>query len=237
MRNIITFISCILAFTFISSAETTLTGDIGGMLLDKEGSPYIIEGDATVQAGEEVIVKAGVIILFNSFAGINVYGDFYVEGTEDEPVLFTSINDAAGNPASESLPQAFDWNGIKVDRRAGEVKIRNFKVMFSVFGIKSATENIILMNGVFKDNGQFHFTINDEIQMVEERIYYTYGVKKEEEPEAGIYTVTAPVSGEPQLSPEDTLFIERKKRKKVAAWSVMGVAAASGIAAIICRVE
>ncbi len=236
MKNIITFCTCILTIAFFSTAQTNITGDIGGQLFEKEGSPYIVDGDVVVPEGQEVVVKEGVVFLFNSFAGINVYGDLYVEGTEEEPVLFTSVNDAAGNPASEKLAQAFDWNGIKIDRNAGEVKFRNFKVMYSVYGIKSGKENIVLFNGVFKDNGQFHFTINDEIQMVEERIYYTYGVKKEE-PEAGTYTVDAPVSAEPRISPEDSLFNKRKKRKKIIALSTMGVGVASGIAAIVCNVQ
>lgn len=57
--------------------------------------------------------------------------------------------------------------------------MRNFEVLYSVFGIKSKKRNIVLVNGLFRDNGQFNFTINDDIMMVEEKLSYSYNAQKE----------------------------------------------------------
>ena len=43
-------------------------------------------------------------------------------------------------------------------------------MFYSVFGIKSKKRDIVLVNAVFRENGQFNFTINDNIMMVDEKI-------------------------------------------------------------------
>lgn len=221
----------------IVNAKTHLSGNIGGMVFDKSGNPYIIDSDISIEQGKDVVLSAGVIFLFNSFTGLSIAGNLYVEGTEDDQVVFTSVQDAAYNPDAEKLPQAFDWNGIKIERNAGDVKMRNFRVTFSVYGIKSGKEDIVLMNGVFKDNGQFNFTVNDEIQMVEEKIYYTYGLKKDREDQQGFFEDSSNLPDVQPFSTLDSLYKIQLKNKKIAAWSCMGGAAACLGAAIICNAQ
>jgi hypothetical protein len=109
-------------------ALTPLSGNIGGKTLDKLNSPYIVKQDIFIASGEETIIKEGVAVLFESFTGLNVFGSLLVEGSSQEPVSFSSGHDANFNDSSASLPKAFDWNGIVVEKEAGEVKMHNFKV-------------------------------------------------------------------------------------------------------------
>jgi len=155
-------------------AETHITGDITGMTFESGGNPYIVEQDILVPTGNKAIIKEGCIFLFKPFTGLTVHGHLLVDGTQEQPVIFTSINDGEYNTASEQLPNPFDWNGILISRDAGKVSLKNFSLRFSVYGIKSQNPNIQIDNGLFRQNGQFHFTINDKIQFVQDNIPYSF---------------------------------------------------------------
>jgi hypothetical protein len=88
--------------TFLSVfAETDITSDITtDATWDLAGSPYILTGDIDVTSPDDPVltVEAGVEVRFNSNAslriGNNTYsenmGGLMVQGTEADPVLFTS---------------------------------------------------------------------------------------------------------------------------------------------------
>src|SRR4030043_487692 len=78
-------------------AYTPLSGDIGGMTIDRTKSPYLVKEDIYISKGKTTVIKEGVVLLFESFTGLKVSGAFIVEGTIDDPVIFTSVNDAANN--------------------------------------------------------------------------------------------------------------------------------------------
>jgi hypothetical protein len=155
-------------------AETHITGDITGMTFESGGNPYIVEQDILIPAGNRAVIKEGCVFLFKPFTGLTVHGHLVVEGTQEQPIIFTSINDGEHNPASEQLPNPFDWNGILVTRESGTVSLKYFALRYSVYGIKSQNSNIQIENGQFRQNGQFHFTINDKIQFVQDNIAFSY---------------------------------------------------------------
>jgi len=156
------------------SAETHITGDLHGMTLDVSGNPYIVEQDIIVPPGKKVVIKDGCVFLFKPFTGLQVQGHLVVQGSAEHQVIFTSINDQDFNKQSEQLANPFDWNGILVSRESGTVSFTNFQLRYSVYGIKSQNPNIQVSNGIFKANGQFHFTINDKIQYVQDNIAFDY---------------------------------------------------------------
>lgn len=229
MRGLSLFFTGIIVYTVSLLAETRLSDDIGGKIFKPSGNPHIVDQEAVVPKNTQIVIKAGCVFLFKSFTGINVYGSMIVEGTEDNPVVFSSINDPNYNPKPEQqLPNAFDWNGIYVAESAGDIKFRNFKLMYSVFGIKSKKDDITLQNGSFKQNGQFHFTINDNILYVQDNISYSYNVEKRDAVEK------KPQKAETSDKVKKPVKREKGGRgRKVAAISIMGVGVASGIAAII----
>ncbi|MCX7727343.1 MAG: hypothetical protein N2053_10910, partial [Chitinispirillaceae bacterium] len=158
--------------------ETHISGDISGMNFDPSGNPYIVEQDILVPSTGKVFIKNGCVFLFKPFTTFTVQGKLMVDGTLESPVVFSSINDGKYNPASEQLPNPFDWNGIFVTRESSTVSLKNFTLGYSVYGIKSQNPNIEIENGIFFQNGQYHFTINDKIQPVQDRIPFTYKVKE-----------------------------------------------------------
>ena len=232
MRELSLFFTGIIIYTISLLAETHLSDDIGGKVFEPSGNPHIVDQEAVVPKNAQIVIKAGCVFLFKSFTGINVYGSMIVEGTGDNPVVFSSINDANYNPKAEQLPNAFDWNGIYVAENAGHIKFRNFKLMYSVFGIKSKKDDITLQNGSFKQNGQFHFTINDNILYVQDNISYSYNAEENAEPDKKAQKDETP----------DTVKKPKRKEKsnrgrKAAAISLMGVSLACGTTCLITGIK
>jgi hypothetical protein len=157
-------------------AETRLSGELHSSTLDASGNPYVVDKDISVPAGKQLTIKEGCVFLLNGFTGIAVLGDLSVEGSTDKPVIFTSINDGDFNPKSAQLPNPFDWNGIIITRESGSVHMQNFQLRYSVYGVKSQNTLMTIQNGVFRQNGQFHFTMDDKIQYVQDNIPYSYNI-------------------------------------------------------------
>ncbi|MBN1759088.1 MAG: hypothetical protein JW863_12260 [Chitinispirillaceae bacterium] len=201
-------------------AETHITGDITGMTFESGGNPFIVEQDVLIPSGNKAVIKEGCVFLFKPFTGLTVHGHLLVEGTQEQPVIFSSINDGEYNSASEQLPNPFDWNGILVTRESGTVTLKNFKLFFSVYGIKSQNPNIVIDNGTFRSNGQFHFTINDKIQFVQDNIPYSYKYDEKNAPDK-----PAPIGGGTAKSPTS-------KRTKIVRYSALGVGIAGTVTGV-----
>lgn len=159
-------------------AQTTLNGQLQKYTLDSLGNPYMVNADIIVPAGKKLVIKEGCLFFFKEFTGVHISGAIAVNGTASHPVVFTSINDGAYNKKSEQAANPFDWNGILIDKETSEAAFKNFCLNFSVYGIKAQTPAITIKNGLFKQNGQFHFTINDKIQLVQDNIPYSFGVNE-----------------------------------------------------------
>jgi hypothetical protein len=155
-------------------AETHLSGEIQSASLDASGNPYFVEKDIVVPSGKKLTLKEGCVFLFNQFSGLNVNGNLSVEGSSQRPVIFSCVNDGDFNPKSAQLPNPFDWNGIIIAKESGSVHMQNFQLRYSVYGIKSQNTSVTIQNGIFRQNGQFHFTLNDKIQYVQDNISYSF---------------------------------------------------------------
>jgi len=174
-------------------AQTRISGDISKTAFDRSGNPFIVEKDITVPPGAKVAITEGCVFLFNPFTGLSVQGRLTVAGTTAAPVVFTSVNDNAVNPTARQLANPFDWNGILISRESSGATLTNFALRYSVYGIKAQTQDIAIQNGVFRQNGQFHFTVNDKIEYVQDNIPYSYGSLLE--PPANRKTTVTTTSG------------------------------------------
>ncbi len=161
-------------------AEISLSGKIGDMTLDTTGNPFKVIDNIVVPAGKTLKIKEGAILLFKPFTGLIVEGSLIVEGTLEKPVIFTTENDAKYNPVSTQAANAFDWNGILITPKAGSVKLSNFVLEYSVYGVKSQKVEFIITNGTFSNNGQFHVTVNDAVKNVIDDMPFAYGKTPEE---------------------------------------------------------
>ena len=206
-------------------AETHITGDITGMTFESGGNPYIVEQDILIPEGNKAIIKEGCVFLFKPFTGLTVHGHLIVDGTQANPVIFSSFNDGEYNTASEQLPNPFDWNGILISRESGTVTLKHFGLRFSVYGIKSQNPNIQISNGLFRQNGQFHFTINDKIQFVQDNIPYSYN---------GNDPATV-ISDKPTTTEQQQSSDKKGSRKavKIVRFSCLGVGVAGAAVALV----
>lgn len=158
----------------VAVAETILGGQIGNMTLTEDNSPYIITKDLTVPEKKSLTIKQGTVLLFHNFTSLNVEGSLLVEGKTEKPIIFTSINDNQYNTKTDTSAAPFDWNGIFIASGSDKVNLSYFEISFTVYGLKCQNPHISVKQGKFKQNGQFHFTINGQIQMVTEGIPFNY---------------------------------------------------------------
>jgi hypothetical protein len=169
----------LLFFLVVAAAfpQTDLSGNIGGMTLEKGGNPFIIDKNITIPAGKKLTILEGCVFLFKPFTGMVVEGSVSVEGTAENPVIFTTFNDSIHNPAAKQPPDPFDWNGIIINPKARRVHLAHFILKYSVYGVQSHTYELIIASGIFTGNGQYHFTINGEIQPVTDNQPFNFGAE------------------------------------------------------------
>jgi hypothetical protein len=215
------FLGVILPVT--AMAETLISGEINSSMFDPAKNPFIVEKDIFVPEGKQVEIPAGCIFLFSTFTGLIVHGQVKVLGSQEKPVVFTSVFDSDYNPASNQLPNPFDWNGILVSTTSAGSYFNNFNLRYSVYGIKSQSQNVVIQNGMFRQNGQFHFTIYENIQFVQDNIPYSYGASQNASPNNGNGTK----AGKAESSETKTAKGGRTSRQtKIVRFVCLGVAIA-----------
>lgn len=154
------------------------------------GRPYLVTGDIEVPPGEVVHIEPGVILLFEEFTGLNIYGVLKAQGTAQRPVYFTSAHDPVANISSSVKPAAYDWNGITVTQSGVGTHLSNCSVRYSLFGISTLTDKIFINSCTFKSNGKSDLVVNGE-KLRAGAGPYSFGSIEEVTPE--IDTVRVPV--------------------------------------------
>jgi hypothetical protein len=144
------------------------------MTLNSNDNPYIVTDNVTVPAGKKLVITKGCIVLFKPFTGISVEGTIVVEGSIENPVIFSSEFDTKFNSSSTQFPNPFDWNGILIHQKATEALLSNFHIKYSVYGLKSYKEDIFIENGIFSNNGQSNLSINEMMKNVADGIPFSY---------------------------------------------------------------
>ena len=132
---------------FSNFAQTQVSGNQSGTWT-LANAPYQVTGNITVPAGQTLTIEAGVVVNFQGYYRIYVDGKIEANGTDVNPILFTTDNQNTG------------WGGIRLD---GTPDISIFNYCKFEYGKTSATGSYPDMHGgavVLKDaDAEFHHCI------------------------------------------------------------------------------
>lgn len=118
----------------------TLQGNIDGVLL--KGKTYYVANDIIIEEGKSLTIEEGVTLLMLESAQpeIIVKGNFYAEGTQDAPIVFTSEN------TSEVF--GAQWGGILAGPTSQEVLLDYVIMEFG--GATTTEESTSVKTGFYK---------------------------------------------------------------------------------------
>ncbi len=147
-------------------AQKYLTGELSGSYPAGE---YSISGNVHVLPKTTLSFAPGSILRFENFTGIVVRGELVCRGTPQQPVVFTSSRDI---PGAKTMPEAFDWNGIKVTPEAKGIRLEYCAVAYSTFGlsIESGSTPVSIRGAVFHHNGSASLTREKKMFAVKENL-------------------------------------------------------------------
>lgn len=212
--------------TVLTWADSKISGRIQNMTLFADNNPYVITDNVIVPAGQKLVISSGCVLLFKPFTGITVEGELEVAGTAEKPVVFTSENDTRVNPASSQFPNPFDWNGIIINQNAGNIKLSNFSIKYSVYGLKSYKEDIVIVDGVFQSNGQSNLTVFETMKNVPDGIPYSYRLESDTKQKSQL-------SNGPEDQNTQSIQTEKRREKKSVSIYKVGAFGCAG-AGLVC---
>ncbi|MCK4655176.1 MAG: T9SS type A sorting domain-containing protein [Candidatus Cloacimonetes bacterium] len=109
MKRIIILFFLLLIITF-SVADTHIpAGNVNGVWTFPN-SPYIIDGEISIQQGDELTIEPGIQVIFSSHYKFNIYGRILAEGTQNDTIIFT-ICDTTG--FSNFYSNAGSWHSLR----------------------------------------------------------------------------------------------------------------------------
>ena len=136
---------------------------------NSQGSPYEITGDLIIAQGSSLIISKGTEVrvakgdkwdsdgTMDNTVGISVFGTLLVQGTESEPVAFTS---------AENIPQNGDWEGIifkdSADLTASNIK--GLKVQFAKVGLSGENGLPVISESEFINCSQAGILCNSSVK-------------------------------------------------------------------------
>ncbi|MBN1128622.1 MAG: hypothetical protein JXA71_06530 [Chitinispirillaceae bacterium] len=164
MKKLVKLSCCLVSIVGVCMAQEKLNGDISG---NYKAGEYLIAEDVVVPSKTTLSFAPGSVLRFGNYAGITVYGKIVCNGTPQKPIVFTSANDV---PHAKTLPEAFDWNGIKVSFEAEGVSFEHCTIAYSTFGlnIESNATPVSIKNITFIHNGTVSLTRGKKMIPVQE---------------------------------------------------------------------
>jgi hypothetical protein len=151
---------------------------IGGNLpkvVKARQEPYVVMADVYVPSGKTVVIEPGTVLLFNNFTGLHVEGKLVAEGTQDRPIVFSSVMDQSYNPRTDLHANPYDWDGIYIHESGIGSAMAHCTILYSTYGISSLTKYIRFDSVVFRHNGRSDLTIEGTKQSVS-ITPYSYGL-------------------------------------------------------------
>lgn len=91
MKKGVFAIAAIMSCIQLFSQTVIPAGDVSG-IWQYSGSPYLVEGDITIQDQQTLIIEPGCLINFQGYYEINVQGRILAEGTQQDSIYFFRAN-------------------------------------------------------------------------------------------------------------------------------------------------
>lgn len=148
----------------VINAQKYLTGELSG---NYPADEYIVSGNIHVLPKTRLTFDPGCILRFENYTGIVVRGELICLGSSLKPVVFTSSRDI---PSTRTMPEAFDWNGIKVTSESDGITLENCVIAYSTFGlnIESNATPVSIKEIKFNNNGSASLTREKKMMPVTE---------------------------------------------------------------------
>jgi hypothetical protein len=143
------------------SGIKTLSGDISNVIFDTLQKIYHAEASLIIPEGSNVTIPGGIVILFNSGTSFSIKGRCTVSGSEQTPVVLSSINDPVFNPSSSSAAP-FDWNGLNIFNSATEVILQYVTIKYAKYPLVSKAPSLQLIGVQRSQTASTDFIINQD---------------------------------------------------------------------------
>ena len=134
------------ADTWTGSVTRTVGGTISqDMVIPSTAGELLVDQTITVAEGVTLTIEPGVTLKFSAGAGLTVNGVLVVEGTSDEPVVFTSLQSTPGHSA---------WSGVCV-RSTGSIYLTHAKILHAAKAVdaNSTGAYAVLTDTILRDGG------------------------------------------------------------------------------------
>ena len=132
----------IFSFALIAAVFIANAASFAGGRLTRANSPYIINGDLRVFAGDSLIIDPGVELRFGASSSFIVEGLLVAQGTEQDSIFFTA-NGVSPTPGS--------WNGIFLYNVPAR-PLRRVVISFAATGITCDGGTPIIEHSDFRRN-------------------------------------------------------------------------------------
>ncbi len=114
---------------------------------DNVGVPYIVNGDLIIAEGMQLIIQPNVAVKFHRQSRLIVRGKLDAQGTSEQRIVFTSLNDDGyggdtDNDGPNTPPNASDWGWIQFEGTSDDSSVlRNCVVQYSGYKSVSGRDN------------------------------------------------------------------------------------------------
>jgi hypothetical protein len=137
--------------------------NIASGIVELPAGTYVAPFGVTVNDGATYIIDAGVTILFDGGAGLEVDGTLIVNGTMANPVVFTSSNPS---------PQPNAWQGIDFTSTSSGSQLQYLTVEYAgaspyLAGIKVDQTSIQLQNSIVENNSNNGIMLNNSNSVID----------------------------------------------------------------------